>query len=131
MREKISPVRGLFLMSAALCCLLASCAAQKHYKELSYPRLRDIEIPKVERVTLDNGMKLFLLEDHELPLISMSGWIRTGAIYEPADKIGLADITGTVMRTGGTTARTGDEIDEELEQIAASVETSSGRRVEA
>ena len=36
-------------------------------------------------------------------------------------------ITGTVMRTGGTTSKTGDQIDEQLEQIAASVETGIGR----
>ncbi len=97
------------------------------YKKLKYPKLRDIQIPKVERVTLPNGMQLFLLEDHELPLIHVSALIRTGSVYEPADKIGLAGITGTVMRTGGTTNKTGDEIDEQLEQIAASVETGIGR----
>jgi predicted Zn-dependent peptidase len=69
---------------------------------------------------------LFLLEDHELPLISVSARIRVGSIYEPPDKIGLAAITGSVMRTGGTVSRTGDEIDEQLESIAASVETSIG-----
>ena len=97
------------------------------YKQLKYPKLRDIKIPEVERVTLPNGMQLFLLEDHELPLIHMSAVIRTGSIYEPADKIGLASLTGTVMRTGGTTSKTGDELDEQLEQIAASVETGIGR----
>jgi len=96
------------------------------YKELTYPALGDIRMPDVKRATLTNGMQLFLLEDHELPLIRMSAMIRTGSIYEPADKVALADITGTVMRTGGTTSRTGDEIDEELEQIAASVETGIG-----
>jgi predicted Zn-dependent peptidase len=98
-----------------------------NYKELTYPRLRDIVVPEVERLTLPNGMRLFLLEDHELPLIRVSVRIRVGSIYEPADKVGLAEITGEVMRTGGTTSKTGDEIDEELEQIAASVETSIGR----
>ena len=97
-----------------------------HYKELTYPKLGDIQIPNVERVTLANGMQLFILEDHELPLINMSAMIRTGSVYEPADKIGLAAITGTVTRTGGTASRSGDEIDEELEQIAASVETDIG-----
>ena len=96
------------------------------YKELAYPRLGDIRIPEVKRVILANGMQLFLLEDHELPLINMSAMIRTGSVYEPADKVALAGITGTVMRTGGTTSRTGDEIDKELEQIAASVETGIG-----
>jgi len=98
-----------------------------NYKELTYSWLGDIRIPDVKRVTLANGMQLFLLEDHELPLIDMSAMIRTGSAYEPADKIGLANITGTVMRTGGTAGRTGDEIDEELEQIAASVETGIGQ----
>jgi zinc protease len=107
--------------------LWSGCARQLgDYKSLKYPKLCDIEVPEIEQVTLDNGMRLFLLEDHELPLINMSVMIRTGSVYEPADKIGLADITGEVMRTGGTTAKTGDEIDEELESIAASVETGIG-----
>jgi len=97
------------------------------YKQLKYPQLRDIQVPAVERVTLPNGMQLFLLEDHELPLIHVSAVIRTGSVYEPAEKIGLAGLTGTVMRTGGTTSKTGDELDERLEQIAARVETSIGR----
>jgi zinc protease len=83
-------------------------------------------MPKVRRVILANGMRLFLVEDHELPLISVSARIRTGSIYEPADKIGLASITGNVMRTGGTKSKTGDELDEQLERIAASVETGIG-----
>jgi len=98
----------------------------KSYKDLRYPRLRDIQMPKVEQVTLTNGMKLFLVEDHELPLISLSAVIGTGSMYEPADKVGLAAITGEVMRTGGTISKTGDEIDALLEQIAASVETGIG-----
>jgi predicted Zn-dependent peptidase len=97
------------------------------YKKLKYPKLRDIKVPDVERVVLPNGLQLLLLEDHELPLIHVSALIRTGSVYEPADKIGLAGITGTVMRTGGTASKTGDEIDEQLEQIAASVETGIGR----
>jgi predicted Zn-dependent peptidase len=96
------------------------------YKQLKYPKLADIQIPDVQRLTLPNGMQLFVLEDHELPLIHVSAMIRTGSVYEPADKIGLAGLTGTVMRTGGTTGRTGDQIDEQLEQIAASVETGIG-----
>ena len=93
------------------------------YNDLQYPELHDVVVPDVQRVTLPNGMRLFVLEDHELPLINMSARIRVGSIYEPAGKVGLAEITGEVMRTGGTTTRTGDELDDLLEQIAASVET--------
>ena len=106
---------------------LVSLPAQRYYKELTYPKLRDIRIPEVQQTDLDNGIKLFLLEDHELPLINVSGLVRVGSIYEPADKLGLATITGAVMRTGGSVTRSGDGLDELLEGIAASVETSIGR----
>jgi predicted Zn-dependent peptidase len=107
--------------------LWSGCTQQQaDYKSLKYPKLQDIKVPDVEQVTLDNGMRLVLLEDHELPLINMSVLIRTGSVYEPAEKIGLASITGEVMRTGGTASKTGDELDEELESIAASVETDIG-----
>lgn len=82
--------------------------------------------PKAESVVLSNGMVLYLLEDHELPLISLQAMIRTGDIYEPADKIGLAGITGSVMRSGGTQRRKSDEVDESLDQIAARLSVGIG-----
>jgi zinc protease len=91
--------------------------------DLKFPPLRAIQIPQVERVTLPNGMKLYLLEDHELPVVNGSARIRTGNLFDPPDKIGLASLTGTVMRTGGTRSKTGDQLDQELENIAASVES--------
>ena len=125
---KSSAGRNVILGILVLCFALTSCTQNSplHYKQLKYSKLGDIQIPEVQQVTLANGMQLFLLEDHELPLISVSVRIRAGSIYEPPDKIGLAAITGTVMRTGGTLNRTGDEIDEQLELIAASVETGIG-----
>jgi predicted Zn-dependent peptidase len=71
-------------------------------------------------------MKLYLLEDNELPIISGTVRVRTGNLFDPADKVGLASITGTVMRSGGTKSKTGDQLDEQLENIAASVESDIG-----
>ncbi|MHC4356764.1 MAG: M16 family metallopeptidase [Planctomycetota bacterium] len=118
---------GIFTF-LGLSLLWSGCAEQQaaDYRSLKYAKLGDIEVPEGEQITLANGMRLFLLEDHELPLVNLSVRIRTGSVYEPAEKIGLASITGEVMRTGGTAGMTGDEMDEELEAIAASVETGIG-----
>ncbi len=93
------------------------------YRDLKFPPLRRIPIPDVATYTLPNGMKIYLLEDHELPIVSGMVRIRTGNLFDPADKVGLASLTGIVMRSGGTRAKTGDQLDEELENIAASVES--------
>jgi predicted Zn-dependent peptidase len=68
-------------------------------------------------------MVLYLVEDHTLPKVEGYALIRTGARFEPAEKVGLADIVGEVMRTGGTASRKGEEIDRLLENVGASVET--------
>ena len=101
------------------------------YKSLQFPPLRQVKIPEIPVYQLPNGIKLYLLENHELPLVGGFALVRTGGLFDPADKNGLAQITGTLMRTGGAKAKTGDEIDIQVENLAASVESginlTSGR----
>jgi zinc protease len=82
--------------------------------------------PVPERVVLDNGMVVYLLEDHELPLVTITATIRTGGWLDPADKIGLAGIAGATMRTGGTQRMGAAELDRELEHMAAPVSVGIG-----
>jgi len=104
-------------------CIGPRALAPKEVTEFSPLEFRP---PAVDISTLSNGMTVLLLEDHELPVVDAVVRIRTGSIYEPADKVGLAALTGTVMRTGGTQRMTGDELDEELEFMAAHIETGIG-----
>ena len=114
------------LLMAGLLAPAMPAAAQKDYRELEFPPLNDIETPTPTRVVLDNGIILYLVEDRRLPMINLSARIGVGEVNEPADKIGLAGIAGAVMRTGGSTSMSGDEIDETLEGLGASVETNIG-----
>ncbi len=107
--------------------LVAPLAAQvKDVKDIKYPKLPDFKIPQPEVYTLANGMQIFLMEDHELPLINVTARIRTGSNYDPADKVGLGGIFGQVQREGGTKNMSGRELNDFLEARAASVETSLG-----
>ncbi|MFP4228353.1 MAG: insulinase family protein [Salinivenus sp.] len=94
--------------------------------ELTYPELRDFDVPEPERIVLDNGLTVFLLEDEELPQVNASARIGVGSVYEPAEKRGLASVTGTVMRTGGTESMSSDSVNVALEDRGATVETSIG-----
>jgi len=101
-------------------------AQVKSVDELTYPTLPQFDIPEPSRVELSNGMLVMLLEDHELPLVRAVARIRTGSRYEPSDKVGLASLTGTVLRTGGTRSLAGDDLDDFLENRAADVSSSIG-----
>jgi predicted Zn-dependent peptidase len=116
------------LTGLALVAVLAPEGATQvtDYRKIKYPPLPDFKIAKPEVYTLENGMTVFLIEDHELPLISVQAQIRTGSNYEPKNKVGLAEIMADVQRSGGTARMTGDEIDEYLAVRAASVETGMG-----
>ena len=96
------------------------------YKDLKYAPLPPIQPPEPVEFTLSNGMKVFLLEDHELPEVSGAALIRTGNLFDPPTKRGLAELTGEVLRSGGTKSKTGDQLDEELENVAAQVESQIG-----
>lgn len=102
-------------------------SAIKAWDKIAFPKLHDLKIPEVKRYTLANGMKLYLVEDHTLPIVDGAAMIRTGARWVPLDKLGLAGIFGSVLRSGGTKSKSGDQMDEELEAIAASVESSIGQ----
>ncbi len=120
--------RSLAALGVAAVLLVAgpTLAQVRDHRELRYPPLPAFEIPKPQTFTLKNGLTVFLMEDRELPLVSAEVRIRTGSLYEPAEKAGLASITGTVLRTGGTRSMSPDQVDEFLENRAASIETSIG-----
>jgi zinc protease len=102
--------------------VLPAAAQAKHYTELTFPALPEVKIPNYTKFKLNNGMTVFLMEDHDFPLVSGTMYVRTGERLEPADKTGLASIMAEVMRTGGTQQYPPDVLNEFLEQRAAAIE---------
>ncbi len=98
-------------------------------KELKYPPLRTIQPPKSATFTLANGMKIYLAEDHDLPMIGGFALVRTGNLMDPPQRAGLAQLAAITMRTGGTTAKTGEQIDTMLDNAASSMESAASDSV--
>lgn len=104
----------------------ASLHAQKRHDEIKYPRLNKFEKAKVEKFQLDNGITFYLVEDRELPLITLTLTAAGGGIQEDISKTGLAGITGQVMREGGSVNYPGDDLNVLLEDKAASMASFFG-----
>lgn len=118
--------RFAIAITGALLVAPAALAQVSDADDIVYPNLPTVDVPQPQRVELDNGMVVILLEDHELPLIDAQAVVRTGSRWEPADKIGLAGLVGQVLRSGGTENMASDDLDDWLEDRAASIETSIG-----
>ncbi len=118
---------GLLAVLVAVMLTSSMAAARQPWDKIKIPELNTFEMPAYERVELANGMVLYLAEDRFLPLVELSAQIKVGSIYDPADKAGLASMTGTVLRTGGAGDRTGDDIDALVEARGISVETWIGQ----
>ncbi|HBX67801.1 MAG TPA: hypothetical protein DEG32_17255, partial [Balneolaceae bacterium] len=83
-------------------------------------------MPEVVEFNLDNGIKFLLVEDKELPLINIRVTVKTGGLLVPESKTGLAGMTGTVMREGGSENYPADELNKLLEDNAANISTFIG-----
>lgn len=101
-------------------------AAPTAPSDLKYPPLRPITAPKIEAFQLSNGMRILLMEDRELPIVTGSAMVRTGGRFDPPDRTGLAALAGTVMRSGGYKSRPGEQLDAFLESRGAKLECSIG-----
>jgi zinc protease len=99
----------------------AAGATLANPRSMSFTPLK-FQIPKSERVELKNGMILYLLQDHELPLVKVTAYLNAGDIYDPADKVGLADLAGETLRSGGTLNTPPEQLDRRLEFMASSIE---------
>ena len=85
-----------------------------------------VKLPRPQEVDLPNGLHLMVLEDHKLPQITFTIIIPgAGGYFDPADKIGLANYTASLMREG-TKTRTSPQISEALETIAAGLNVAAG-----
>ena len=96
-------------------------------EKLTFPPLiYDAPNPADYRVELESGAVVYIYPDRERPLIDLSVNIRGGSYLDPKGKEGLAGLTGLLMARGGIPSSSADELDEELEFLAARLSSSFG-----
>lgn len=125
--------RALAMRSGGTCFLLiavlllapsfAHAQQTQPWAAIKTPPLHDFHPIQPKRIQLENGLVIFLAEDHELPFINGAITIRGGSRDESPTQIGLVDLYGNAWRTSGTAAISGDALDEQLAEKAAAIET--------
>lgn len=83
-----------------------------------------IQLPPIKAVTLENGLKVLVIEQPSLPIVQLALRVRVGAIHEPSDRTGLATFTAMMLRQG-TTNRTAEQISEEIDFVGGSLSATA------
>ena len=121
-------MRQLGLLLALVAALAgAEDAIPRHPRELKFAPLNYAPPHATDfHHKLKSGAVAFLVEDHELPLVNISVIVRTGEYLDPAGKKGLARITGSQIRSGGTKSKPPAVFDEEAAFLAANLASGIG-----
>lgn len=84
----------------------------------------DVDLPGIQRRTLSNGLDVWVVEQRDLPLVTLRMVTNAGSAAEPAPKAGLASLTAAMLDEG-TTTRSALEIADELDFLGASFGTGA------
>jgi zinc protease len=82
-------------------------------------------LPAIEKQKLSNGLEVWLVREPELPIVSMNMVFKSGGTIDPAGKTGLASFTSNLLNSG-TKTRSAVDIANQLQNIGATLGTSSG-----
>lgn len=86
-----------------------------------------VTLPEATRIVLDNGTVLLLNEKHDVPMIGVTAMLRGGAVTDPADKQGLANLFAGLLERGAG-KRDGAAFAEAIDAVGGSL--SAGAELE-
>ena len=86
-----------------------------------------IKAPQVWQKSLTNQMKLYGIENNEVPLVNFNMTIKGGMLFDDPQKIGVANLTAELMNRG-TKNKTPEQLEEAIQQLGAEINISAGKQ---
>jgi zinc protease len=93
-------------------------------KEPAYGAAPEVKIPTIWESKLKNGMRVYGIQNSEVPLVNFEIVIDGGLLLEDPNKVGVANLM-TRMMTQGTAKKTPQELEEAIQQLGASINVSA------
>ena len=93
------------------------------------PRAVGVKVPANQRFVLPNGLTIVLVPKKDVPLIAFSGFVRGGALADPADKPGVASLVAGLLDRGAG-KRSAFEFADAVEGVGGSFNAAAGAEVD-
>ncbi|WP_395010010.1 M16 family metallopeptidase [Undibacterium sp.] len=92
----------------------------KRDQEPAYGAAAEVKTPKVWEGKLNNGLRVYGIQNDEVPLVQFEMQIDGGLLLENINKVGVANLMARMM-TQGTAKKTPQELEEAIQQLGASI----------
>lgn len=118
--------RSLTLLAAALIVGVVA-GAQQPADRTKPPALGpapELHLPPIEKQTLSNGLPVWIVPQHKVPVVHVELVVRAGSAADPSQKFGLASLTADMLDEGAGT-RSALEIADAVDYLGADLSTSS------
>ena len=119
MSKKISILAAFMMFVAAACVMPPGGTAYA-------AGLKNISLPDYEEYTLDNGLRVFIMETREVPLVTLRLLLPAGSAQDIQGKEGIANLTARMLLKGAG-GRKAEEIAEYVEGMGGSLEAEASR----
>lgn len=85
----------------------------------------EVKTPAIWEQKLANGLRVYGIENTEVPLVQFEIVVDGGLLLEDKNKVGVANLMARMM-TQGTKNKTPQELEEAIQQLGASINVSAG-----
>ena len=125
----LSVLRGLcgYIVFVPLVAVFVPLGAQTPPDRSRPPALGpapQVTLPSIQKRTLSNGLSVWLVEAHEVPIVQVTLVVRAGSGDDPPGKFGTASLTSAMLDEGAG-ARSALEIADAIEFLGATLATTS------
>jgi len=117
-------IGGLLSALALVATLSAQQSAPDRSKPPALGAAPQLKLPTIQKRALSNGVPVWVIEAHEVPLVQVTLLLKSGSSDDPAGKFGLASLTAAMLDEGAGT-RSALEIADEIDFLGADLGTSS------
>lgn len=110
------------------CALAASAALSAQQPDRKQPPpigpAPSLKLPAIQKHKLSNGLAVWLVEHHEVPLAQVNLIVRSGSAADPIGKYGVGSLTAAMLDEGAGT-RAALELADAIEFLGANLSTAS------
>jgi predicted Zn-dependent peptidase len=118
-------LRASFVGALCVLCAVAVGAQKPDRSQPPKPAAPPaLKLPPIQKQKLANGLAVWIVEQHEVPLVQVNLIVRAGSATDPAGKFGLASMTAAMLDEGAG-GKAALDLADAIESIGAQLSTTS------